>query len=60
MTMTPRERVRTTLDHREPDRIPIDFGGTPVSGVHVSVVAEKANRNLCSDHSFNKTTTAQR
>lgn len=34
-----RERVRQTLEHREPDRIPIDFGGTPVSGIHVSVVA---------------------
>ena len=38
-TMTARERVRTTLDHRQPDRIPIDFGGTPVTGIHVSVVA---------------------
>lgn len=38
-TMTARDRVLTTLDHREPDRIPIDFGGTPVTGVHVSVVA---------------------
>jgi len=36
---TGRDRVRTSLDHREPDRIPIDFGGTPVSGIHVSVVA---------------------
>ena len=38
-TTTARERVRTTLDHRQPDRIPIDFGGTPVTGIHVSVVA---------------------
>jgi hypothetical protein len=37
--MTSRERVLTTLDHREPDRIPVDFGGTPVTGIHVSVVA---------------------
>ncbi len=36
---TCRERVLTALDHREPDRIPVDFGGTPVSGIHVSVVA---------------------
>jgi hypothetical protein len=36
---TCRERVLTTLEHREPDRIPVDFGGTPVSGIHVSVVA---------------------
>lgn len=26
-TMTPRERLRTTLNHQEPDRIPIDLGG---------------------------------
>ncbi len=37
--MTARERVQTTLAHRQPDRIPIDFGGTPVTGIHVSVVA---------------------
>jgi hypothetical protein len=38
-TITARDRVLTTLDHRQPDRIPIDFGGTPVTGIHVSVVA---------------------
>jgi hypothetical protein len=33
-----RDRVRETLAHRPPDRIPIDFGSTPVTGVHVTVV----------------------
>ncbi len=33
MTLTPRERVRLALDHREPDRIPIDLGGTFVTSV---------------------------
>jgi uroporphyrinogen decarboxylase len=28
-----RERVRTALSHREPDRVPIDLGGTPVTGI---------------------------
>lgn len=37
--MTSRERVRTALDHRTPDAIPIDFGATAVTGVHVSCVA---------------------
>ncbi len=37
--MTARERVLTTLSHREPDRIPIDFGTTSVTGMHVSTVA---------------------
>ena len=34
-----RERVRAALSHREPDRIPIDFGSTAVTGIHASVVA---------------------
>ncbi len=25
--MTPRERVRLALNHQEPDRVPLDFGG---------------------------------
>ena len=37
--MTSRERLQTTLSHKQPDRIPIDFGGTGVTGVHVSCVA---------------------
>ena len=34
-----RERLSTALDHREPDRIPLDFGSTSVTGIHVSAVA---------------------
>ena len=33
------ERVRKTLAHGMPDRVPIDFGGTNVTGIHVSCVA---------------------
>ena len=29
--MKSRERVLTAIDHREPDRVPLDFGGTGVS-----------------------------
>jgi uroporphyrinogen decarboxylase len=32
--MTPRDRVRAALAHREPDRIPFDLGGTRVTGIH--------------------------
>jgi hypothetical protein len=39
MNLTSAERVRTTLDHRQPDRVPIDFGGTFVTGMHISCVA---------------------
>jgi hypothetical protein len=37
--MRSRERVRAALAHQQPDRIPIDFGGTSVTGVHISCVA---------------------
>ena len=33
--MTPRQRILTALAHKEPDRLPIDFGGTDCSSVHV-------------------------
>ena len=32
--MTNRGRVRTALAHREPDRVPVDFGATTVTGIH--------------------------
>jgi hypothetical protein len=34
-----RERLLTTLNHKQPDSIPIDFGGSAVTGVHASRVA---------------------
>ena len=34
-----RKRVIDALNHRQPDRVPIDFGGTSVTGIHVSCVA---------------------
>jgi hypothetical protein len=37
--MRSRERLISTLNHKQSDRIPIDFGGTAVTGVHVSCVA---------------------
>ncbi len=38
-SVSSRDRLRTALAHREPDRIPLDFGSTAVTGVHVSCVA---------------------
>lgn len=32
-------RVRETLNHRAPDRVPLDFGSTNVTGIHVSCIA---------------------
>ncbi|MCL4534631.1 MAG: uroporphyrinogen decarboxylase family protein [Bacteroidetes bacterium] len=34
--MTHRQRVMTALAHEEPDRVPIDLGGTRVSSFHVA------------------------
>ena len=37
--MTSKERLKASLNHREPDSIPVDFGGTAVTGIHVKVIA---------------------
>src|SRR4051794_11472986 len=34
-----RARVGAAVAHRQPDRVPVDFGSTFVSGIHVSCVA---------------------
>ena len=36
--MISRERVALALNHEEPDRVPLDLGGSPVTGMHVSSV----------------------
>lgn len=33
--MNSRERLLAALDHREPDRVPLDLGSTQVTGIHV-------------------------
>ena len=38
MSMTSRERLDAALNHRQPDRIPVDFNGTAVTGMHVKCV----------------------
>ncbi len=37
--MNGRERLACTLNHEEPDRVCVDFGATPVTGMHVSAVS---------------------
>jgi len=34
------ERVRTALEHTEPDRIPFDIGGTMVTGINVNALCD--------------------
>jgi len=38
--MTSRETVLAALNHKETGRVPVDFGGTAVTGMHVSCVAD--------------------
>ena len=33
--MNSKNRIQTTLSFNQPDKIPMDFGSTPVSGIHV-------------------------
>jgi hypothetical protein len=39
ISLSSRDRLRIALDHREPDRVPLDVGSTSVTGIHVSCVA---------------------
>lgn len=41
--MTSRERVMRALNHREPDRIPRDFGGTFTTTIHVGAYTRLMN-----------------
>lgn len=34
MALNHRERILTTLSHKEPDHVPIDIGGSDVTGIH--------------------------
>jgi len=36
--MTSRERILTACAHRQPDKLPVDFGGGFQTGIHVSMV----------------------
>jgi hypothetical protein len=36
--LTPRERILAACSHREPDQLPVDFGGGSQTGIHVSMV----------------------
>ncbi|HCS47279.1 MAG TPA: methyltransferase [Candidatus Aminicenantes bacterium] len=42
--MTSRERVLASLNHREPDAVPVDFGSTAVTGIHVNAIAGLLDR----------------
>ena len=42
--MTSKERVLVSLNHREPDAVPVDFGSTAVTGIHVNAIVGLRDR----------------
>jgi hypothetical protein len=48
--MNNRERLLEALNHCEPDRVPVDFGSTAVTGMHVSVVSRLREAMLGEKH----------
>ena len=36
--MNSKERLQAALAHRQPDRVPVDFGGTAVTGIHAAAL----------------------
>jgi hypothetical protein len=38
--MNGKQRLQSALSHRSPDRVPVDFGGTAVTGIHVLAVSK--------------------
>ncbi|GAB1360093.1 hypothetical protein MASR1M31_18890 [Porphyromonadaceae bacterium] len=38
--MNAKERLNASLNHKQPDRLVVDFGATAVTGIHCKIVAE--------------------
>ena len=41
--MNSRERVQNALDHKTPDRVPVDMGSTATSGINASTLYKLRN-----------------
>lgn len=42
--MEPRERVRASITHHQPDKVPVDFGSTNVTTIHIQAYKNLINR----------------
>ena len=49
--MNSRQRLQATLDHRQPDRVCVDFGSTAVTGMHAAAVS-RLRRAILGDTTF--------
>ena len=53
MSLGHRERVAKAFNHEEPDRVPVDLGGTGNSSIHIEKYQElKAHFGLEADDTF--------
>lgn len=43
-------RVRAALDHKEPDRVPLDFGGAEVAGININTMSALRGHLGLDDH----------
>ena len=50
-SMNSHQRLQATLEHRQPDRVCVDFGATFVTGIHVSIV-HRLRQRLLGDDSY--------
>ena len=48
--MNSRENLKKTLNHQQPDRLVVDFGGTAVTGIHCLAVKNLRNYYHLDDH----------
>ncbi|MHC4575575.1 MAG: hypothetical protein ACYS76_15885 [Planctomycetota bacterium] len=53
--MTSRERMQTALNHQEPDRIPVDLGGSIVSSITKNAYSRKSSTSSSSFRELKKT-----
>ncbi|MBN1901614.1 methyltransferase [Candidatus Sumerlaeota bacterium] len=51
MTTSSRDKLIATLNHRQPDRVCVDFGATAVTGIHVSALS-RLRRALIGDEDY--------
>ena len=42
--MNSRERIKKALEHKQPDKLPVDFGGMLATGINVSIVYKLRQR----------------
>jgi uroporphyrinogen decarboxylase len=51
--MTSRERIIAAIEHRQPDRVPVDLGATPSSGISATAYGNlKKHLGITTGHKY--------